>query len=213
MLEKLKEFVKYLPENPIIVEAGANDGTDTLNLSRLWPLAKIYAFEPYPRAYHKLKARTVSNPMISTYPIALGTKIGVTDFYVSRNPQWHTDDTDPGSASSFLPPSKSIWPEPLTFFKEIISVPVTTLDAWARQQGVKNVDFLWLDMQGSEGIMLKESPEILDTVKLIQTEYGIKPYYEGSMVFSDLTAFLESKGFKLIYSIGDVFGDAFYLRV
>jgi len=50
----LYEIAKYLPVNPVIIEAGAYIGNDTLEMSKVWPKGRIYAFEPVPMLYEKL---------------------------------------------------------------------------------------------------------------------------------------------------------------
>ena len=43
----VKELIKqYLPINPVVIEAGAHIGTDTVEFSKIWPKGSIYAFEP-----------------------------------------------------------------------------------------------------------------------------------------------------------------------
>src|SRR5438876_436268 len=41
--------------NPTILEIGCNDGGDTLAFLRLMPQAKLYCFEPDPRAIRRFK--------------------------------------------------------------------------------------------------------------------------------------------------------------
>ena len=42
-----KEYIKkFLPENPIIVEAGAHNGSDTEEMARMWPDGKIETVLP-----------------------------------------------------------------------------------------------------------------------------------------------------------------------
>lgn len=44
-----KEMIaRYLPKNPVTLEAGAHNGSDTVEMIELWPTATIYAFEPVP---------------------------------------------------------------------------------------------------------------------------------------------------------------------
>ena len=38
----------FAPDNPIVVEAGAHVGSDTIEMSKLWPGGTIHAFEPIP---------------------------------------------------------------------------------------------------------------------------------------------------------------------
>jgi precorrin-6B methylase 2 len=37
---------RYLPANPVIIEAGAYDGSNTRDFCRFWPECQVYAFEP-----------------------------------------------------------------------------------------------------------------------------------------------------------------------
>jgi hypothetical protein len=43
-------IARYLPPNPVIVEAGAHDGTNTIEMAEFWPGATLHAFEPLPAA-------------------------------------------------------------------------------------------------------------------------------------------------------------------
>ena len=49
-----KYFLKFLPENPVILEAGAHKGKDTVEMAKLWPAGTIHAFEPVPSLFKKL---------------------------------------------------------------------------------------------------------------------------------------------------------------
>ena len=46
---------QFLPKNPVIVEAGAHIGRDTLKMHAIWPQATIHAFEPVPPLFKQLK--------------------------------------------------------------------------------------------------------------------------------------------------------------
>jgi FkbM family methyltransferase len=93
-----------------------------------------------------------------------------------------------------------------------ISVKMTTLDTWAKKEGVKKVDFLWLDMQGSTLSMLKASPGILKTVRVIQTEVSKRSFYEGSNIAHEMQSWLEGQGFVTIYMTPGDHGDALFVR-
>ena len=81
------------------------------------------------------------------------------------------------------------------FFNETISVVSVTLDAWAEKNNIKNIDLLWLDMQGFELNMLKASKVILPTVKVIHTEISVTETYKAVPTYETYKAFLESIGF------------------
>jgi FkbM family methyltransferase len=206
----LRFIQQYLPEKPVVVEAGAHVGNDTVLMNKRWKGATIYAFEPSPEVYQKLRKKCFKHKNIKTYALALGDRKGMVEFYEStaaEHSPWGTD-----AQGSLLPPSEKTWPWKHIGFKKPIKVPVTTLDDWAQSQGVKNIDFLWLDMQGSEFQMLKASPKILKTIKVIQTEVSRRPFYEGTTLLDEGRAWLESQGFTAIYITPEEHGDALFVR-
>lgn len=200
---------QFLPENPIVVEAGAMDGEDTYQMSLIWPNGHIYAFEPDPRTYQELVHNLKNNKNVTTFPLALGWYQGNAKFYLSKPVAgWGV-----AGQSSLFQDNTSTWPWSwVEMEKKPISVPITTLDAWAEKNGIEKVDFLWLDLQGSEYQTLQACPKILRTVKVIKTEYSREEYYKGTVLFDKLNAFLEENGFRLIEICGENHGDALYIR-
>ncbi|MGE0669671.1 MAG: FkbM family methyltransferase [Parachlamydiales bacterium] len=202
---------QFLPEDPIIVEAGAHEGSDTKRLSHLWKKGRVFAFEPSPDVYKGLRERMVKYKNVKTYPIALGDRVGTADFYPSQ-PTSEATTVKTNAQGSLLPPSDDNWCWPEIGFGKPVSVPVTTLDKWAKQQGIKKIDFLWLDMQGSELSMLKASPEILKTVQVIQIEVSKKPFYANTPVADEVQSWLEAEGFFTVYMTPEEHGDALFVR-
>ncbi len=146
---------------------------------------------------------------VHIFPLALGTYEGTVSFYLSKP----TEKYGLAGQSSLFPPNPETWPWPwVELEKEPISVPITTLDAWAEKQGIKKIDFLWLDLQGSEFQMLQACPNILKTITVIKTEYSTKEYYKGTVLFDELKNFLESQDFHLIEICGETHGDALFIR-
>src|SRR3989304_5026747 len=67
-----QEIMRYLPSRNItMLEAGAFDGHDTVEWSKLLPHAKIYAFEPEPSAYGKLKENVKNFAHVTIFNEAL----------------------------------------------------------------------------------------------------------------------------------------------
>ena len=77
------ELKKYLPKDPVIIDCGAHVGSDSVELSRIFPHAQIHSFEPVPHLYQKLKWNTRKRPNITCYPYALSNSNGVATMYVS----------------------------------------------------------------------------------------------------------------------------------
>jgi len=204
---------QYLPENPIIIEAGAYDGRETLRIAKLWPHASIHTFEPVPELFEKLKANTAHLPHVHCYQMALSDATGTATLHISENP------TKPGRASqanSLLKPDKRLELSPL-IFPHTIQVPTITIDDWAAQHTIDHVDFLKLDVQGYELNIIKSSPRILQSVKVILTEVEFVQAYQGQYLYADVKSWLESHGCTMIgkdftHDIDWFFGNALFVR-
>src|SRR4051812_2352164 len=59
---------QQLPPNPVLVEAGAHIGVDTLKFSQLWPQGHIHAFEPVPAIFAELQQRVAGCGNVTCYP-------------------------------------------------------------------------------------------------------------------------------------------------
>jgi len=205
---------KYLPNNPIIVEAGAYDGNDTVAMSKKWPHGKIYAFEPVPEIYKKLIARTSIIRNIRCFNDALSDKVGLADFILSERID---DPSRLGESSSLLRPKEHLKYAPHVKFNKAICVNATTLDKWAEDNNIYNIDLLWLDLQGFELNVLKAAPNIMKTVKIIYTELEFVEAYEGQYLFKDVDQWLKKNGFIRVardfsLPVKFWFGNAVYIR-
>jgi len=210
-LEILKIVEQYLPENPVVLEAGAYDGTDSIEILKYFPKATIHSFEPIAYLYEKLKMKTSTFSSIHTYSLALGDSIGSATMYVSEAP-W--EPGIPSQSSSLLPPKEHLTYSEIQF-KNTLTVSVSTIDAWAKQYNIDHIDFMWLDMQGFELNALMASPEIFKTVKVILTEVEFVEAYEGQYQFNEVKNWLESQGFIMIaenFGVTSWFGDALFVR-
>lgn len=184
----LELILNYLPENPIVIEAGAQFGEDTVWMSNLWPKGQIYAFEPVPETFEILKKQHEHTSNVQIFQLALSNKIEETEMYLA------------GGASSLLRPSEGFNRD---YFHADLANPIkvlsTTLDEWAFKTNVNKIDFLWLDMEGNELRMLQACPEMLQTVKLIYTEVSFQRFWEGCVQYEDLKKWLEAQGFSQIW--------------
>ncbi len=193
---------KFLPEAPIILEAGANLGEDTKIMKSVWPNATMHVFEPVPWSFIKLTDNTQHLRNVTCYECALSTYCGKTSFHI---------DIPNNGASSILPPVDFNRSE---FDPQPITVDCITLNAWAQEHHVKNIDFMWLDMEGHELYALENASDILDTVKVIYTEVDYVPVRQGSCLYSDLRTFLELQDFTEIWKDSSHwrFGNALFVK-
>jgi len=183
---------KYLPDNPIVIECGACEGFDTVNMATLWPKGIIHSFEPIPEFFDILTQKTNHFPNVHRYKIALGDSCKKSQFYLSKY-----ENGNMAAASSLLPPSEELRNNGWMFFKDSIEVEVLALDSFAVIYHVCFPDFFWLDMQGYELNMLQAS-EVAKRAKVIYIEVEFKQLYEGQYLYKDILKWMNENHFDLV---------------
>lgn len=196
----------FLPPAPVVVDAGAHNGSETVQMSLLWPQGTVHAFEPVPAVFRQLEANTSRCPNVRRYPVALaGVNAGLT---------MHVSSGGTDASSSLLTPKEHLAINPHVAFEEQITVSALTLDTWAEQNHCAGVDLLWLDMQGGELAALQAAPQILVTVQAIHLEAATVELYADNPLYPEVRAWLEAQGFQveieaLAHASG---GNAFFVR-
>jgi len=209
--EALALVKPYLPANPVILEAGAYNGKDSVRLSTEWPFGHVHTFEPVPELFQEVAHRIKPYPNITAYQLALADKVGEATFYLS---EYSFKPGVPSESSSLLPPKEHLSRVSFVLFNNKINVATTTIDAWAEQNNINSIDFMWLDMQGYELPALKAAPKILASTKALLTEIEFVEAYEGQALYTELKAWLEDQGFEMIAQNDQNgwFGDALFVR-
>ena len=200
----------YLSSNPIIIEAGAYNGHDTVQLAGLLPNGTVYAFEPVPELYRELCNSISGYNNIKPINKALSDKSGTALMHISHDP---SKPESPSQSSSLLEPKDHLLYAPQVQFCTTTEVLTTTINDWAAEEGISSVDIFWFDMQGYELNALKESLNLLPTVKVIVTEVEFVEAYKGQYLFNDIKLWLEEQGFEMIeIHYQSWFGDAIFIN-
>ena len=211
---KTIDIVKqFLPDNPVIVEAGAFDGNDTKKMAKQWPNATIHAFEPLPEIYDRLVTNTTELNNVHYYRLALSSNNGTELFYVSER------STRPGVASqagSLRKPKQRLSKSPLIFPRTTM-VQTVTLDTWANENAIQTIDLLWLDTQGHELAILQAAPIMIKNITIILAEVSFIESYEGQPLYEDIVAWMTNHGFDHIGrdfedTNTSFFGNALFVR-
>lgn len=179
----------YLKPGYTVLEAGAHNGTDTKRLAALTK-NKVFAFEPVPHLFAQLKSQTQNIKNVSIFNKALGDSDQKLQMFVS--------DGQSDASSSLLRPARHLEKNPEVTFNNVIEVDMITLDSWALENNVENIDFMWLDMQGYEYNMLKASKTMFARLKVLYTEVSTIELYESQVLYSAYKEWLIESGFKLI---------------
>jgi FkbM family methyltransferase len=185
-----KDYIKrFLPKNPIILEAGANKGRDTIKMVKVLNPLRLYAFEPVDYLYKELVENTKDfKDIVYTFNIALSDRSGLSDFYISSGASL--------AVSSLLKPFQYIKDRPNVKF-DLTKILTITIDEWALKYGISAIDFLWLDMQGAELLALNGAKSIIDSVKAIFIEASLNERFLGNALVDDVKKFMNLKDFML----------------
>lgn len=185
-------IAKLLPANPVILEAGAHNGSDTLEIAEFWPEAQIYAFEPVPAAFNALCERTRPyGRRVTCFQLGLGPAKNKMTMHLSG------DGSAGNCQSSSLLAPVSAHEKEFAFveFGNNVDVDVTTIDTWALENSIQAVDFLRLDLQGFEIEALRGAAHILTTAKAVQLEVSNVRLYENAPLYPTVTTWMRAAGF------------------
>jgi FkbM family methyltransferase len=184
---------KYVPAKPVIIEAGAYTGNDTRALLTIWPDAHIHAFEPVPELYKQLKQVTAPYASITCHQIALSNHNGTIPLHLLAK---KSNPTVPSQAGSLHKPMDMPHAHKTMNYMGTIIVPIITIDTWATDNNIKQVDMLWLDLQGHELAVLEQARSLLPVIQVIYTEVNLTARYEQQPTYLQLKTYLTDHNFK-----------------
>jgi FkbM family methyltransferase len=206
-----KDYIKKLlggKTNPIIIEIGSHFGEDTKEFLEEFEDVQMFCFEPDPRNI-KIMKKYCDTERINFFEYAVSDKDEEeVDFFMSykeilpsspvaKKYQWIDREDyfnlnlNRSGASSLKSGHEAVQGA------KIAKVKTIKLDTWALKNNVKEVDFMWMDVQGAEKNVILGAKNLLKNVKLIYMEYG-ETDYEGGMSLYQTIDLLKSLNFAKI---------------
>lgn len=183
--------LRNLPRIPYrtVIDGGANRGGFTEVFLRLHAPPRVVLVEAIPEFAANLRARFAGQPEISVVAAAISDTNGEADFEINTS----------RASSSLLKinPRNSGWFGRKLCVAGTVRVPTLTLPELMRQQNLETVDFLKLDLQGAERLVLAGGEAALARVQVIYTEVLFEPLYAGAWLFWELREWLVARGWKL----------------
>lgn len=187
--------------SPILVlDGGARNGpTDVQSIA---DLSSCYCFEPNPKELDSIKgidmARkkpTADYGQIISIPQALGRETGEMKLNISARV----------GATSCLQPnvellktfSRDHWSQMQTITKTV-EVNGVSLQDFSDHYGIKSLDFLKLDTQGSEYDILQGAGSLINGVSIAKVEVEFLPLYKGQRLAHEVMAYFHEQGFEVI---------------
>jgi FkbM family methyltransferase len=176
-----------------ILDVGANRGQFAEFLASRFPNAHIYSFEPLPNTFADLSnlaenMRNKKKQRVDVFNLALGEEEKVIEIIC------HEDHTP---SSSFLQTTEFLeGMYPLTKKQLPISVKMTTLDRWRKEQQIELEPeiLIKVDVQGFEDRVIKGGEETFGMAKACILEMNIDQLYKDQASCKDL--------FLLLYNLG-----------
>lgn len=185
--------------NPVVLEIGCNDGTDSMPLYNAIAGVRLFCFECDPRPLQRFYSRLDPtyaykpgcgalllegpNKRLTLLDVAVGNIDGEADFHQSGGTidGAHLKDWD--LSGSLKKPLGHLERHKWCKFEQTMKVTVTKLDTWWKAQGSPAIDFIWLDVQGAEGDVFDGGREALQRTHYVYTEFNDykKPLYEGDL--------------------------------
>lgn len=139
---------RFVPRGGIVIDAGANLGIYTVVASRLvGNSGTVLSFEPAAESFPVLERNIELNRLhnVRLFRYALSNREGKTRLYhICEMPNSYSLGTDSESREKY---------------EEVVT---TTLDKVLQQQGIRSVDFLKMDVEGAEELVLRGAKSLFD---------------------------------------------------
>ena len=215
--QELFEYFKF-SKPKLILDIGACDGLDSIKYSRFFPVAKICSFEPiefnYLQILNNIKKYNVEN--IKVEKIALSDVDGEAEFYLSSGfpGEKESEDWNFGNkSSSLLSPDKTVDIHPWLKFETKQMVTTKTLYTYLKENDIKQVDFIHLDVQGAELMVLNGAGAYLSKIKMIWLEVENVSLYKDQPLKNEVELFLQEHNFSKVKDTVDaVAGDQLWVN-
>lgn len=175
-------FKKILKKGDTVFDIGANIGLTAIYAGKLvGPKGKVFAFEPMPSTFLILEENIKLNRLKNVLPenIALSNKVGKAFLYNNLN-------INRGAASFFSAGNK-----------EGAEITKNTLKKFLSDRNIRNVNFLKIDVEGSELAVLLGGSDFLQKVPspIICIEFSrkVNSNYDPNILFN----FLNELGYNI----------------
>lgn len=197
--QTLEEIFKEKPyrfqsdkKRPVIIDGGSNIGIATLFFKHCYPEAKILCFEPDPNAFKLLKLNIKVNQLkdVTLINAALSNQEGTVNFYG----QIHQKNPDTRGNSII-----KIWGAQRAIH-DGVSVPSVKLSSYIKS----TVDFLKLDIEGAEELVLTELGNKLEYVNALTIEYHKAKGMEYINNLTRISRLLSKYGFNYKITPNDI---------
>lgn len=185
-----------------IIDVGANTGQFAKKVSKIFPNAKLFCFEPLPEPFDVLSTWSKrQQERVISFNLALGDKEREVKFFL------HEDHTPSSSILKTTNLNEQIYP--FTKKQRAICVKQTTLDNVFQASNVELSPKLLIkvDVQGYEDRVIAGGHKTFAAASACILEIGIDTLYEGQTGFMDLLRLLNDIGYRYAGNMNQTYGN------
>ena len=180
-------------QNSHVIDCGAWDGYETLDLLSRFPNSIIVVIEPVREMYEKhLLPRFKDNPRVKVLPMAVDATTGFRKFNVSNKNHFVS------SFFEFRTSEAEDWDVPLVFDQSYM-VPTITLRDVCLLFNIKKIEHIHMDTQGNDLVALKSLREKIEIVKtgICEASFRLNLYEGTNNEHKDVELWLKDCGFMV----------------
>lgn len=194
----IKQLSKIIGnDSPVILEVGSYKGEDSLLFLDIFKRVRLFCFEPDPDNCNDHR-KCVKDERCRLIETAISDKDEKIIFHRSSSQRY------PGrrASGSLRRPKDHRWMHPWCTFVDDITVPGITLDTWCQQNQIKNIDLIWVDVNGAEASMIAGAKQTLQHTRYLYTEFGSDKLeiYEGGITKNQIKNLLPKFKEILVHS-------------
>lgn len=219
--EKVISKIFNTKNNATFFDIGACEGLSSKRYLSLFQNASCYAFEPVPENFAKILENKTLYKLtnLNAFQLGLSSKKGTATFYVSSGkPPNKENPTDNSSgfgnkSSSLYKPSKTKEIHTWLKFNNTITIQTDTLENFCKAHQITTIDFIHLDVQGAELMVLQGAKNMISNITSLWLEVEKIELYENQALKPDIETFLLKNNFIcIINKVNNIAGDQFWIQ-
>lgn len=204
-----------------LFDIGACEGLSSVRYLSIFNKSTIFTFEPVPNNFKQVLKNKEKNNLknLHAFELGLSSKKGEATFYVSSgkppNKDTPTDNSTSfgNKSSSLYKPSKTKEVHPWLKFKESITIKTDTLENFCNEHKIDTIDFIHMDVQGAELMVLEGANKMISNIKSVWLEVEKIELYENQALKEDIEAFFTKHNFVCILNkVNHIAGDQLWVQ-
>ncbi|MCA6364011.1 MAG: FkbM family methyltransferase [Bacteroidetes bacterium] len=185
-----KALFNYLPKQKALhyVDVGAFHGYFFETVKDEVNIASAVLIEPQPALVNELRQKYGNDSSIKIFDTVLSDTRREVEFY---------RQAESATSSMLRIDEKMLGGHLDTSVAEVTTHTAVPLDELLAND-TRQIDFLKMDVQGAELLVLKGAQHVLKRTSFLWIEVSFKPLYKGSATFDEVYRYMNDSGFRLI---------------